>query len=460
MRPGDRVAVALSGGADSVALLHVLREIAAEGQCALAGAVHLNHQLRGAESDADEAFCRALAGSMSLPIDVERVDVTALARQEGLSLEHAAHNARHACFARAAVRLNAGAVAVAHTLDDQAETFLLRLIRGAGPRGLGGMHPRSGLVIRPFIEASREDVRNFLRERAVEHREDASNADRDIPRNRIRHELIPFLEARFSSSIVEVLDREAAIARDDAQFLEAAAADAARRVAVRSTDRVDIDVRLLLEEHPAIARRVLRDAQQFASGGKFVGFDAVEAVLALAVSKSSGLASGPIDLPGHRVHRLGETLVLTRRAGRSVSRPADLPFSYRLEVPGTVTVPEAACAISAETQTVPSDVTARTQWPLVGRGDEVVVEASRLAGPLVVRSRQPGDSFRPLGFHGRKTLQDYFVDAKVGRETRGRIPLIVDAEGRIIWVAGLSVAEDFRVTDLTKAVVILKRTPA
>jgi tRNA(Ile)-lysidine synthase len=129
-------------------------------------------------------------------------------------------------------------------------------------------------------------------------------------------------------------------------------------------------------------------------------------------------------------------------------------------VPGTVSVPEAACAISAETQTVPSDALAQARWALVGRGDEVVVEASRLAGPLVVRSRQPGDSFRPLGFHGRKTLQDFFVDAKVQRETRGRIPLIVDAEGRIIWVAGLSVADDFRVSDRTKAVVILKRIPS
>jgi tRNA(Ile)-lysidine synthase len=384
------------------------------------------------------------------------VDVRTLARGAGMSLERAAHDARQAFFARAAEGLNARTVAVAHTRDDQAETFLLRLLRGAGPRGLGGMHPRSGLVVRPFIEASREEVRNFLREGAVEYREDASNADVDIPRNRIRHELIPFLEARFSSSIVEVLDREAAIARDDAQFLDAAAAAAAHRVAVRQPDRVEISIRPLLEESPAIARRVLRDAQQFVSGGKFVGFGAVEAVLALAVSNSTG----PIDLPGHRVHRLGETLVLTRRAGRSVTRPPDAPFSYGLDVPGTVTVPEAACAISAEVRTVPSDGSAGALRPLVGRGDEVVVEGRHLAGPLVVRSRQPGDAFRPLGFHGRKTLQDFFVDAKVRRDARGRIPVVVDAEGRIIWVAGLSVAEDFRVTDRTNTVVILKRRPA
>jgi tRNA(Ile)-lysidine synthase len=462
-----------------VALLHVLHELASAEALELAGAVHLNHQLRGSASDEDENFCRRLAAQLSIPIDVERVDVGALAREAAVSVEQAAHDARLGFFARAAERLNAGAVAVAHTRDDQAETYLLRLLRGAGPRGLGGMHPKSGAVIRPFLAVSRNEVRHFLRDRAVEYREDASNANVDIPRNRIRHELIPFLETRFSSSIVEVLDREAAIARDDAEFLDAMAAAAARRVAVRQPGRVEIAIGLLLQEPPAVARRVVRDAQQFVSAGKFVGFDAVQAVLALAVSNFTEPAratpqakvgalspnrrsreGGPLDLPGHRVHRIDGTLVLTRRAGRSVARPADPPFCYGLDVPGSVRVPEAACAITAEMQTVPSGVSARGSWPLVGRGDEVVVEAGRLEGPLVIRSRQPGDAFRPLGFQGRKTLQDFFVDAKVQRDTRGRIPLVVDAKGRIIWVAGLSVAEDFRVTDGTKAVVILKRRPS
>jgi tRNA(Ile)-lysidine synthase len=456
IEPGAGVVVALSGGADSVALLHVLRDIAAGERFRLEGVAHVNHQLRGAESDEDEEFCRRVAAEFSIPFDVERVDVRRLARESDASLEQAAHDVRHACFARAAERLNAAVVAVAHTRDDQAETFLLRLLRGAGPRGLGGMHPRSGVVIRPFLEASRRDVRNFLRVREIQHREDASNADLDIPRNRIRHELIPFLESRFSPGVVDVLDRAAAIARDDAHYLDAVAAEAASRLVVRKPERVEIAVPPLLAESAAIARRVVRDAQQLASGGKFVGFDAVDAVLALAVSNSTAL----VDLPGHRVNRLGETLVLTRRTGRSVPQATDTPFCYGLEVPGTVSVPEAACVISAEARPVPARGSPDVRWPLVSRGDEVVVEGSGLAGPLVVRSRRPGDRFRPLGLHGRKTLQNFFVDAKVQRETRDRIPLVVDAEGRIVWVAGLSVAEEFRVTDRTKAVVILKRVRA
>ena len=295
------------------------------------------------------------------------MDVRDLARETAVSIEHAAHDARHAFFERAAARLNAAVVAVAHTRDDQAETFLLRLLRGAGPRGLGGMHPRSGLVIRPFIETSRAQVHAFLREGQIAYREDASNADLGIPRNRIRHELIPFLEERFSSSVVDVLDREAAIARDDADFLDAQAAEAARAWWCASPDRVEISIAALLAEPPAIARRVIRDAQQAVSGGgKFVGFDAVEAVLGLAVSNSTG----PLDLPGHRVNRLGETLVLTRRTGRcrfAETADATAGFSYELGVPGQVSVPEAACAISAEAETVPAGESAgralAAGWP-------------------------------------------------------------------------------------------------
>src|SRR5687767_4635291 len=187
---GSRVAIALSGGADSVAMLLALGEVSKTEGFHIAGAAHLNHQLRGTESDGDEQFCRDLADALNVPIEIDRVDVAQLARDTGASIEHAAHVARYAFFDRAAASLGAGAVAVAHTKDDQAETFLLRLLRGAGPRGLSGMHPRTGIVVRPLIETSRSDVRDFLQAGGVAFREDASNADLAIPRNRIRHELL------------------------------------------------------------------------------------------------------------------------------------------------------------------------------------------------------------------------------------------------------------------------------
>ena len=461
LRPGDRVVVALSGGADSVALLLVLRELAAARECEIAGAAHLNHQLRGADADADEAFCRRLVAACGLPFDVERIDVRRLAGDAGVSIETAAHSARHDFFGRAAMRLNATAMAVAHTRDDQAETFLLRLLRGAGPRGLGGMHPRSGFIIRPFIESARADVRAFLALHQTEFCEDASNADVSIPRNSVRHELIPYLQLRFSPGIVDVLDREAAIARDDSDFLEESAALAAATLVAVTAHEVAIDASGLLAQPPAIARRVIGQAQRAASGGRFIPFDAIDAVLAFAVSNSAG----PIDLPGHRVNRRGGTIVLTKSTGRRHRAAAgsthlpSLEFTYELGLPGQVSVPESACAISAEAEFLSSGESAAARWTLASRGNQAVVEAAKLAPPLVVRNRRPGDRFRPLGLQGHKKLQDFLVDAKVRRTDRDSIPLVVDSNGQIVWVAGHAVAEDFRVTDRTKAVVILKRLP-
>ena len=459
IQPGSRVLAAVSGGSDSVAMLIILRELAAQEPFELAGIAHLNHQLRGADADGDEAFCRHLADSFDLPFDGERIDVGRLAADHAVSIEHAAHMCRHEFYERAAQRLNASAVAVAHTRDDQAETFLLRLLRGAGPRGFGGMHPRSGLVIRPLLDVSREEVREFLSSRHAEFREDASNADPAIARNRVRHELIPFLRDRFSPGIVNVLDREAAIAREDSEFLDQAAVLASGKLVILTSEGVEIDIEGLLVQPPAIARRVIRDAQQLVTGSRFIGFDAIDAVLAAAVSKSPEV----LDLPGHRMNRRGGVLVLTKsRPGRGRERSGgrrELGFAYALAVPGEVNVPEAACAITAATDTLMNGQSAALRWTLASRGNEVVIEAAGISGPLVVRNRRPGDRFRPLGLEGHKKLQDFFVDEKVTRSDRDTVPLVVDSSGQIVWVAGHAVAEEFRVTDRTRAVVILKRLP-
>ena len=449
---GSRVAVALSGGADSVGLLVALREIA-DGDFDVVGAVHLNHQLRGSDADADEAFCRELCERLSVPIDVERAAVRDVAARDGVSIEHAAHTARHEYFRRAAERLGATAIAVAHTKDDQAETFLLRLLRGAGPRGLSSMHPRSGIVVRPFLETRRADVRTLLDERGIQFREDTSNQDAAIPRNRIRHELLPLLDSRFAPNIVDILDREATIAREDAEYLEEAARAAAAHVVSITTHGVELDAAALLSQPPAIARRIVRLAQLTATGDTFVGFDAAEAVLRYAVSNSTG----PLDLPGHRVNRRGAAVVLMRRRGRDPRLPA-ADFTYLLEVPGRVAVPEADCAISATVEEWSSRGAGNEPWRHAS-DQEAVVAAGGLAAPLAVRNRRPGDRFRPLGLNGRKTLQDFFVDAKIARAEREITPVVVDSSGRIVWVAGHALAEEFRVTDATRAVVILKRVP-
>ena len=453
--PGTRVLVALSGGADSVALLTLLCAIARDDKFVVAGVAHLNHQLRGQDADADEAFCRTLAATLSLPIEVEAVDVARLAREMSTSIEDAAHTARHAVFERAAQRLSADCVAVGHTRDDQAETFLLRLLRGAGPRGLAGIHLRTGRVIRPLLDCSRDELRTFLREERIEFREDSTNADVAIPRNRVRHELIPFLQARFSPGVIGVLDREAAIAREDAEFFDGAAAEALRRLATKVPGGLAFPAEALLTEPRAIARRVVRQAQQTVSRGAFIGFDTVDAFLAFAASGERG----PLDLPGHRIERRGDRILLSTSGNdhRRASGPwPAFRFNYSLQVPGRVAVPEAGCAVSAETGTLSAGASTEGVWPLASPREWAVIEASRLQEPLTVRNRLPGDIFRPLGLRGHKKLQDFFVDRKVRRADRDTVPLVVDGRGQIVWVAGHVVSEEFRVTARTEAVVILR----
>lgn len=442
--------MALSGGSDSVALLHLMLELQREGDLTVAGIAHLNHRLRGAASDEDEAFCRTVAESLSLPIVAESVDVAAAARHGHRSIEDAARRARYEFLSRAAASLGAQRIAIGHTRNDQAETFLLRLLRGAGPVGLAGIHPRAGIVVRPLLDIGRDELRAYLASRGIPFREDASNLDVAIPRNRVRHELLPLLRDRFSPAIVRTLGREAEIAREDSEYFDQIVARAEANVVSRATNGVVIDLRALRACPAALSRRIVRRAMQGIAPNHFVGFDAVAALLELA--DNSGEARY-VNGPGQLAERCGETLVLTVRHGRALSVQGAPPFSYPLTVPGEVVLPEVASHISAE---IVEFADARLR--LGGRSDHAVVAATAVAAPLIVRSRRQGDAFHPLGLGGRKKLQDFFVDRKVRRTERDRVPLVVDRQNRILWVAGYEVGEEFRVTDPSKAVVILRMT--
>ena len=444
--PGGRVFAALSGGADSVALTLLLHEIAPAGGFVLAGVVHLNHWLRAAAA-ADERFCRELAARLSLPLEVEHADVRGVAAREGVSIEAAGHQARYALFERVAGAGRDGRVATAHTRDDQAETYLMRLIRGAGPAGLAGIRPRCGRVVRPLLQVSRGELRAYLDARGQPFRDDETNHDTAITRNRVRHELIPFLEARFSPSIVDALARGAAIARADTAWIEVAVDAAASTVLALGAEEATVDAPALRRQPPALARRLARRALEHA-GRRRVGFDHVERFLALA--GAVGSPGGGADFPGCRVERRGPLLIVRPARPRGAPRRAAEPFRYELRVPGRARVPEAGLEISAE------PAAGAPSGRLAARGDTVAVAARDLSPPLVVRSWRPGDALRPLGLRGRKKLQDLFVDRKVARGTRHRVPLVADRGRGIVWVVGHTVADDFRITPTTEGMLILK----
>ena len=461
-----RVVVALSGGADSVALVYLLRELEAAGELTIAALAHFNHQLRAepdatglSAADRDERFCVSLADALGAPILVERENVRLRAEREHRSLEDAAHAARHAFFERARAHAGADVVAVGHTRDDQAETFLLRLLRGAGPRGLAAMHPRRGAIIRPLIECRRADVRAYLDERGIPHVEDESNRDVSIPRNRVRAELLPLLEARFNPAIVDVLADQAELARAEWSFMEAQSRVLDAKPDDNEPGALILQVPELERAPPALVRLAVWKAMTAAAGGRPVSFRHVEDAVQLIQSpgtrgrrsrRADTVSDRSIDVPGHSVERVGSRLVL--RTGAPAG-PASA-FRYRLPVPGEVELPEAGCVVSAEPVAAGYGVEA-----LRATAGNRASAAVRLPGPLAVRNRRPGDRFRPLGLDGEKKLQDFFVDRKVARRLRDGVPLIVDDSDRIVWVAGHGIDEAFRVTDASQAVVILKLRP-
>jgi tRNA(Ile)-lysidine synthase len=446
---GTRVMVALSGGPDSVALAYLLRSLAAAGELELVGLAHLNHQLRDA-ADADARFCQDLARDLGLPLALERADIAASARRERRSLEDVAHDRRYEFLTRAMVELRADCVALGHSRDDQAETFLLRLTRGAGARGLAGMYPRRDRFIRPLLDCRRAELRRYLAAQGVESVHDASNDDVAIPRNRVRAELLPLLQSRFNPRIVDVLADEADIAREEWRWLQTSAAALHAAACRRDGEALRLDAAMIAGAPLAIARLAVRQAMEEVSGGRPVSLGHVAAALEMCQSGRPA-----VDAPGHRLERRGSDVVLRGSPGRGVrgvARHAAPLFSYPLPVPGEVEVPEANCSVSAATGVSEWEPTRRTV-----AGDLLhIVQVERCPGPLAVRNRRAGDWFRPPGLNGRKKLQDFFVDRKVPRERRDAVPLVVDVRDRIVWVAGHSADAEFLVQDPAQAVIILR----
>jgi tRNA(Ile)-lysidine synthase len=442
---GPVVLAMVSGGADSVALLRVLAS-GELGELAGLSVLHLDHMLRGDDSDGDAAFVTRLCGALGVPCHVIRYDVAAYAAEAGLNLEDAGRRVRYrfaeeeldARCREAGADPRTGRIAVAHTFDDRMETFLMRLASGAGPAGLMGMPYTRGRLVRPLLDARRADVVSYLRGLGQEWREDATNADTTRTRARVRTQLLPLLE-RMNPRFDEALARTLAVLADEDAWVDAAARDASASVFDAGEGEVRADRAALAALPRALGRRALRGALAGAfPDDSRVDFEHIEAVL-------DGLAEAGFarDLPGGlRVFTEYATLVISRApTGDGALAPALLP------VPGTVDLGAAGrlCAVEADPRALVDD-------PRVA-----LVDADRFRGPLVVDSVRPGDRMRPLGMSGTRKVADVLTDAKVPRRARPSVPVVRDG-GSIVWLAGLRMSEDYRICSGTSRAVRLEWT--
>jgi tRNA(Ile)-lysidine synthase len=470
--PGMRVVAAVSGGSDSVALAFLLRELTRRGDIAFAGLAHLNHHIRP-EADADAAFVRALADRLGVPVIVADADVPAEASQHGVSIEVAARQARQRFFREALHSVNADRIAVAHTRDDQAETVVLRLTRGAGGSGLAAMAPRREHIVRPLLDVTRHELREYLRGINESWREDATNEDRSIPRNLVRHEVMPQLR-KLNAQAESALARAAEILRGEDEFLERLANAAflkcveveeqGARGAEDDDVRVTVDLAEFAKLPRALARRVARYALETVNESRAYGLEEVDELCRalegghLPADVAEAKVAAP-NIPGLSVERFAAKVVLTNTGvhrvhgvhgvhGVGTVQTSVDPLELRLDIPGTVEAPRGAWSLTARGPIAAPE-------SIDSNAAEVMIDAKEIGSHLIVRYRRPGDRLQPLGAPGRKKVQDVLVDRKVPRDDRDAIPIVTTQTGDIVWVAGQVLADPFRVTPLTKSVVVL-----
>ncbi len=461
-RSGQRILVAVSGGADSMALLHVLHELAPRHRWRLTVA-HLNHQLRGRSSDADERLVRRAAQALKLPLVAERAEVRQLARTQKLSLEMAARELRHGFLARVAKRGRIPSIALAHHADDQLELFFLRLLRGSGGEGLAGMKWRNPSpsdpdieLVRPLLDQPKAVLREYAADRGLRYREDASNAVLDFQRNRIRHELLPLLRSKYQPALDRIIPRVMEIVGADAEFAGEAAREWLRRrgslkskVQSRKSGKTGASLGRLAgfeELQVAVQRRCVH--VQLLSQGVVADFELVER---LRLEPDRPLSVGRAQAQGDS-RRTGATPVL-------LFAVRDHTGVVRLQANVTEEFKTGSAAVELEGRAGEVEFDGAKIWwrirprgavqpPKAGEGRECF-DAGKVGSPVCLRHWRPGDRFQPIGMPGSVKLQDFFTNQKVPRGRRRQLIVAAAANGELFWVEGMRISERFKLTKET-----------
>ena len=442
---GEHVVVGVSGGVDSVVLLAVLHHLRPRLGIQLSSA-HLNHQLRGVEAERDAEFVRRFSEQLAIPCYVESRNVPELMKTQKLSPQDAARQMRYAFFESIARQVQAQKIATAHTADDQAETVLLGLIRGAGIHGLGGIQPiRNGKIIRPLLTTTRAQIEAYARAEGLEYVVDSSNTCRKYLRNAVRLDLLPLLKQQFNPGMVNRLTAYAQLFQEDAFFIDKIAMERYAYICENIDRRIKINLDLFAKESITIQRALIYKMFEELTGTR-QGLETkhARAVIAVLTQKATGKR---LSLPG------GVTVRRSYAWGYLQREPFLPACSFippvEVAVPGKTLFDE----VWIETEMLTS-LPLQLSFERENRATDAQIQyldGDRISVPITVRYRRSGDCFRPLGMQGQKTLKKFFIDRKIPGDKRNRIPLLEDQHG-IFWVVGYNIDDRVKLTNATQKI--------
>ena len=442
IQKGDKIVIGLSGGPDSMALLYVLLDIREEIDFNIHIA-HVNHGIRGKDALADEKFVEKLAKKLNLPYYSKTVNMDKYAKEQGISSEEAGRKLRYGFFREILFKIGGGKIAVAHNRNDQAETLLMRFFRGTGIDGLKGMEYENGDIIRPILGIERKEIEKYLLDKNIDSRLDKTNLEPIYNRNRIRLELIPYIEENYNPNIIDTLWRTSKIASIDSDFLEEYTQKTYNKLVKKKTKHsIILDESLFLKEHKSIQQRIIRNSI-LDINDNLQGFTEkhISYILRLFLEGGTGKS---IDLIDNIIAKTsyGDFIIEKKREVKKKD------FLYKINMEGFTYIDESGHEFKTEV------------FPFekidINKKDRFVkyFDYDKIKGGLYVRNRKDGDRFIPYGMKGSKKIKDYFIDEKIPKEERDRIPLVTDREN-ILWVAGYRSSDLYKVTNNTKNVLII-----
>ena len=435
---GDKIVIGLSGGPDSVCLLHILNRLKEKLDIELYVA-HLNHQIRGIEAQKDALYVSTICEEMGITYFLKSIDVPKYCKDNGLSIEEGARKLRYEMFNEIKQKTKSNKIAIGHNLNDQAETVLMRIMRGTGLQGLRGIeYARENGIIRPLLDIERKDIEDYCELHNLNPRIDESNLENIYTRNKIRLELIPYMKDNFNPNLIESIVRMSNNLRSDSDYIEAHAEAEFKNICKISSDSAEININNFKKLHNAIKVRVLRKGIKAILGDtNFIDQKHIDDVIEL---ESESKINKMLTLPrGIFVYRRKNSIILTT----TEIIEEEIEFSYSIPSNGFVKIKEINTII--ETQTMTIDRYKSGKVDKMSRG----FDFNKIKGGIVVRNRQQGDKIKLVG--GSKKIKDLFIDLKIPREDRCKIPVIVDEDG-ILQVGEYKSSENYKIDENTKEV--------